>query len=455
MAIEPSAWNRIQAKLSSLSREDFSAAFDDIFREPVENDRTSSYKLDSNGVAHFDAIGVASKAGPDVWDWFMGVEGFSTSLLTAQLQHAKTNSSVRGAFLRVSSPGGTVSGTQAAADAVREFAAVKPLVVFAEDITASAAYWIASGASKIITTKTSEIGSIGVFAVMPDFSRMVENAGVEFHLVKSAPRKGDGSFGVKVTKEAIDDTQRIVDDLHSIFVADVARNRGMKIKWGRDNPGAQSVPDDGRVWLGEEAVALGLADAIGTPEDALSSIHSLISSNSIRRLQTTMGKVAEALSLQADADEDQIVDALAARVEARAQELASAKEAAARATADRLVKEATEKAEAERREVALTSFVAQLAADGLIKSCQVESANTLVRASEDAFRAFVAENRVSVPVAARIKTEGPVAPAVSFDPVTPEGRIALDKRAKEIAAERSISYSAAMTIAYNESRKGN
>ncbi len=436
-----------------MSREDFRAAMDDIFRDAGTDDKAAKYAIDARGVARFEAIGVASKAGPDIWDWFMGIDGFSTSLMAARLRHAKQNPYVKAAFVRLSSPGGTVSGTQDAAIALRELAAVKPVVVFAEDITASAAYWIASGASHIVANPTSEVGSIGVFSVMPDFSRMLENEGIKFNLVKSAPRKGDGTPGVAVSQDALDDTQRIVDDLHALFVADVAAGRGMRLKYERGNAGVKNVPDDGRVWLGQEALELGLVDSVGNMDDALAITHSLINDQFQGRKVKTMNKVAEALNLSADADEAAIVTALAEKVEARAVELAAAKEEAARVAAEKMVREATEKAAAEKLEADRSAFVDKMAADGLIKSCQVASANILVRANESAFREFVGQNAQTAPTSPKITLSGKVDVVGKIDTTSPEGRAALDRRATELmAANTKLSYSEAVRIALSESK---
>lgn len=385
----------------------------------------------------------------------MGIDGFSMVELASQLRHAKANSSVRAGLLHVSSPGGTVSGTKDLSDAVREFVASgKPLVVYGEDIVASAAYWISSGATAIVANPTAEIGSIGVFCVIPDTSRLFEDNGIKMNLVKSAPRKGDGSMGIPVSQEALDDTQRIVNDIHELFVADVAAGRGMRVKWERGNAEAKPVPDDGRVWLAEEALDMGLIDRIGNFEAAYSHTQSLISNSSVWRTTRQMSKVAEALDLSADADEDQIVNALAEKVEKRASELAAAKEAAAKARAEQLIQEATEKAAAEKLDTERSAFVDGALKAGRINSNQAESANKLIRSSEsDAFREFVGKNAATAPTTAPVIATD-VRPPAAIDTVTPEGRAALDKRAKEImSTDASLTYSAAIAKAVAEAKK--
>ncbi len=164
--------------------------------------------------------------------------------------------------LIIDSPGGTLAGTNDLAAAVAYCRSRKPVSVAIEDLGASAAYWIASAASQVYVNPTGGVGSIGVYVVLADASEMFRKAGVEFIVVRSGTQKGAGLYGAKVRGEDLESIQSVVDHHARSFVAAVARGRRMS---------TQRVSDvaDGRLLIGEQAVAAGLADGVKTVEEVL------------------------------------------------------------------------------------------------------------------------------------------------------------------------------------------
>lgn len=171
---------------------------------------------------------------------------------------------IKSVLLVVDSPGGTYAGT---ADLARDVAALskrKPVIAFVEDIAASAAYWVISQATRIIASETSEIGSIGTYAIIEDTSTAATLSGVKVHVLSTGEYKGAGAPGAPITDHHLAEWQRVINELNGYFLAAVARGRSIPISQVRELA-------DGRVHVAREAVALGLVDDVGTYEAALSA----------------------------------------------------------------------------------------------------------------------------------------------------------------------------------------
>ena len=168
-----------------------------------------------------------------------------------ELRDAQRDPMVRGIILDMDSPGGMVSGTPECADAVA--ACDKPVYAFTSGMIASAAYWIASAADGIFTTRSAAVGSIGVYVPVIDLSQMYEQRGVKVELIKAGKYKGEGFPGTSLTKEGRAQLQTRVNYIYAMFTAQVRATRG------------DAIADEtmqGQIFLGQEAVSLGLVDAL-------------------------------------------------------------------------------------------------------------------------------------------------------------------------------------------------
>lgn len=213
-----------------------------------------------DGIAQIRVSGVLLPRVP----WWMG-GATSTAQLTDEVGIALQDPRVRGILLRVSSPGGAVSGIGPLADAIHAARGRKPIHAHAEDMIASAAYWLGSQASRLTAEATAEIGSIGAYRAVVDSTEAYAREGLKVHLVKSGPHKGAGHQGVPVTEEQLGRFQSLIDGLTSIFVGAVARGRD------RDR-GAIEPMATGATWLAADAARLGLIDAVETADAAHSTM---------------------------------------------------------------------------------------------------------------------------------------------------------------------------------------
>lgn len=187
----------------------------------------------------------------------------STQRITANFRAAMADPAVSAIVLDVDSPGGSVFGVDELAGEIYKARGVKPIVAVADYLAASAGYYLASAADELMVAPTGEVGSIGVFAMHADFSRALDQDGVTVNLISAGKFKTEGSPYAPLGEEARAAMQGRVNDYYGLFIKAVARHRGVTVADVRDGFG------QGRVVGAAEAVNLGMADSIGTLEDAI------------------------------------------------------------------------------------------------------------------------------------------------------------------------------------------
>ncbi|MEM1213451.1 MAG: S49 family peptidase [Planctomycetota bacterium] len=198
-------------------------------------------------------------------------DGTSTVQARTEIRRAAADPFVDGIMLVIDSPGGTCSGTADLAMDVAAAAAVKPVHVHVEDLCASAGYWVASQADRISANNgTAWIGSIGTYLGLYDFSGLAAKEGVEAVLFSTGPLKGAGFPGAKITDAQREHFQERVDGLQQEFSAAVAAGRGLPVD--RVTPGVDGTLATGGVWGANEAMELGLVDAVEDFDTAMAAL---------------------------------------------------------------------------------------------------------------------------------------------------------------------------------------
>lgn len=190
------------------------------------------------------------------------VAAFCPMPTTVDLQNAieaaVSDQKVERLVLLIDSPGGSVDGSVELADTVFEARQKKPVVAQVDGLAASAGYWIASQATEIVSNRSALIGSIGVFSVLYDMSRLYENEGVKVIPIATGPFKTTGMAGTRITEDQIKDEQRVVDAFFDDFKKAIAR--------GRPQMAVETIEEvsDGRVFKADsEALGFGLIDRVG------------------------------------------------------------------------------------------------------------------------------------------------------------------------------------------------
>jgi ClpP class serine protease len=198
-------------------------------------------------------------------DVFSDVSGATSyAAIRKDLQLALDSASVTSILFSIDSPGGEANGCFELADAIYAARELKPVFAYVGGMGASAAYAIASACERITCAASAELGSIGVRAGYLDASRAMDNAGLkEWIFVSSqSPNKG---FDPNVEDDR-GRLQVVLDDLASVFVELVARNRDVGVDEVLEGFGK------GDVMVGARAVDAGLADELGDFEGVLAEM---------------------------------------------------------------------------------------------------------------------------------------------------------------------------------------
>lgn len=183
----------------------------------------------------------------------------SADRLMASLRDAFEDDAAKAVVLRINSPGGSPVQAGLINDEVRRLKALhkKPVYAVCEEMCASAAYYIAVAADEIYVDKASLVGSIGVLMDGFGFVGLLDKLGVERRLMTSGDNKGmlDPYSPRNTRQEEL--AQAMLTQIHEQFIGVVREGRGERLKEDENT-------FSGLFWNGQQAVALGLADQLGS-----------------------------------------------------------------------------------------------------------------------------------------------------------------------------------------------
>ncbi|HJF65324.1 MAG TPA: signal peptide peptidase SppA [Slackia equolifaciens] len=203
-----------------------------------------------------DSVGVIDMMGTIQYDG----SSCSPEGLRDLLKEAEENPDIKAVVLRVDSGGGTATAGEEMAAYVRDFS--KPIVVSSASMNCSAAYEISSQADYIYVNETTAIGAIGTIMQVQDISGLLDMLGIKTENIASADSK-DSSYGTRpLTDEERQYYQDLVDEINETFIQNVADGRGMSVEEVRELA-------TGLQFAGKTSVENGIADEIGTYDDAL------------------------------------------------------------------------------------------------------------------------------------------------------------------------------------------
>jgi protease-4 len=192
----------------------------------------------------------------------LGAQLAGAETVTEALRRAGDDEAIKAVVLRVDSGGGDGLASDLIWREVQLLRRRKPVVVSMGDKAASGGYLVAVGADAIVAEPSTLTGSIGVFAMKPDLSGLLEKAGVR----REAHQRGEKALVLSVTKpwtpaerEAM---QHQVDAFYARFVERVAAGRHLSKE-------ATEKVAQGRVWTGQQALERGLVDRLGALADAV------------------------------------------------------------------------------------------------------------------------------------------------------------------------------------------
>jgi len=197
------------------------------------------------------------------------VSGFTSYAEIADMVDAAVaDPSIEGILLDIDSPGGEAGGVFELGEHIRAADAVKPIWALASDAAFSAAYAIACGASRVVVTRTGGVGSIGVIAMHVDQSVRDAQQGYRYTAITAGDQKNDFSPHEALDPNATARLQAEVDRLYGMFVDHVAAMRKL------DRHVVEAT--EAGVYFGADAVAAGLADAVGSLDGVLGEFSSFL-----------------------------------------------------------------------------------------------------------------------------------------------------------------------------------
>ncbi|MBU0483684.1 MAG: signal peptide peptidase SppA [Proteobacteria bacterium] len=173
----------------------------------------------------------------------------------------RVNNNIKAIVLRIDCPGGAVGASQEIFREVQRTDQTKPVIASMGSIAASGGYYAALGARKIMASRGTLTGSIGVIMKFANLEEIFQKIGYKAEVIKSGKLKDTGSSSRALTQTERNFLQNLIDNVHSQFVKDVGKARNLPEEKVRELA-------DGRIFSGEQAKELGLIDNFGNFTDA-------------------------------------------------------------------------------------------------------------------------------------------------------------------------------------------
>jgi protease IV len=167
---------------------------------------------------------------------------------------------IKAVVFKIDSGGGVSSSSQAIFQEILHYKKQHPeknVFTIVEQMAASGAYYVACATDYILATPSALIGSIGVYIAHPNFKEFIEQFKIGYSITKSGTYKGAGNPLLTLTPEQKAQFQELSNDTYRQFLRDVTQQRPQL-------PTDQTKWAEGRIFTGEQALELGMIDAVGT-----------------------------------------------------------------------------------------------------------------------------------------------------------------------------------------------
>lgn len=215
--------------------------------------------MSGNIVAVYYAFGEIDNQADDVYQQ----EGIHAETVIADLRRLRKDKHVKAVVLRVNSPGGSAYASEQIWREVSLLKAEKPVVVSMGDYAASGGYYISCAADWIVAEPTTLTGSIGIFGMVPNTSKLLNtHLGLRIETVKTNRLADMGDLSRPWTEEEKSLMQQSINQGYELFVCRCAEGRGMSQEAIRQIA-------EGRVWTGIQAKQLNLVDQLGGMDEAI------------------------------------------------------------------------------------------------------------------------------------------------------------------------------------------
>jgi signal peptide peptidase SppA len=242
-----------------------------------------------DGIARLNLSGPLTKFDTSMSSLFGGTSTMRVRDSLRDIRSRFDTGEVKGVFMEVDSPGGSLEGTAELASAVRKTAEKMPIYMHAPDTACSAALWIATQGTRFTAGPAARVGSLGTRVTLLDESKLGEDRPVKPVVKDTGTFKSIGAPGRPITTDQHKELQRYADNVNKVFVADVQKSRKM-------NPSQMEEAITARVFVGADAMRVGLIDAVCSTDEAFECAkQNLNNSKSDRRGPGPENKTSTAL----------------------------------------------------------------------------------------------------------------------------------------------------------------
>lgn len=192
-------------------------------------------------------------------------DGITAKNILKQMKEIMKDEQVKAVVFRVNSPGGSADASEEIWHGVKKLQAKGlPVVVSMSDLAASGGYYISCGADYILAEPTTLTGSIGIFGTIPNVKKLREKIGIDVDAVgtnkHAAMNQSMITDGMNSEEQAM--MQAMIERGYDLFTRRCAEGR----KMSQDD--IKKIAE-GRVWLGKDALEIGLVDSLGNIDDAI------------------------------------------------------------------------------------------------------------------------------------------------------------------------------------------
>lgn len=191
-----------------------------------------------------------------------GKDGITDKRIIKELEKLKDDENVKAVVFRVNSPGGSAYASEQIWKAVTDLKEKKPIVVSMGDVAASGGYYISCNASKIFAQPNTITGSIGIFGMFPNVEGLSKKVGLTFDNVKTNKHADFGDITRPMREDEKVILQSYIERGYDLFLTRCSDGRGI----AKDS---LDLIAQGRVWTGNQALKIGLVDALGGIDAAI------------------------------------------------------------------------------------------------------------------------------------------------------------------------------------------
>lgn len=242
----------------------------------------------------------------------LGGDGGGMDEVCRQLRMAEGDAAVKAVVVVLDTPGGDVVASDAVhARLLALRAKGKPVVALQRSLCASGGYYISCAADTVLCGKGTITGSIGVIFMSPEVTGLAAKLGVSMNVITSGPRKDIASMFRPMKDDERALLQGMIDQTYAQFLAVVVQGR----KGHGPVPAAEAAAEaqlrplaDGRVYTGEQALALGLVDGFGHLPEALAEARRLAKVSEATVFRYERNRVVFGLIAEQEAVRPQVVN---------------------------------------------------------------------------------------------------------------------------------------------------